>query len=832
MNPIYRFFINGSQVSPIYKDDLAKEYELETNQRFYRAKLSGKITFVGADFDLLAAQPFDTEFLLDIHKSNDLGLTWDEDYYHAKFMKTDGQWDEDDKRLVVQPDPIDEYNDVLAGLEKEYDLVKIAPEIQQMVMRRRPLIQIYIPGDSIVSCFIGGTYWEQSANATTDLEDLETVYHFALCNLLKEVNVTVNGTPTAANGLYTGRMSITNEGGLEKMVGTLRRQGDTTYYLYVEQLKLTMWAQFGGLLCRLIRQSDGAIMHEFQQVSSDDYDNYEFDMTAVTGTGTAHGEMTTYRIYARYLLDVDTIQGLTTYPVPADDIVENNRNYRRVIGYAIDVGYISMRFSNEPTEWGLADNGQYFLPPASIFGQQFYPIARSTWRYASIWFGFHVLDWILEEAGRRDYVLRDNYPVASCIQKLLNQFAPGITHEATPDYSEFLYSGFNPISGQSFRLFVTPKNNVLVGDYDKPAQKAPTTLQQFTAMLRDCFKCFWFIDDGKFRIEHIQWFRNGGSYSGGTLIGADLTTITNVRNAKKWGFHSSAWEFDKVDLPERYQFKWMDDVTPSFEGEPMQVISKYVTAGKIEDINVSNFTTDIDYMLLNPGNVSNDGFALFAAVLANALANPDITPGFGGSSGTAGQTSPRYAIRSGLRGRPAIARFQASTDANGSTAHLTFYSGGSIISNQGNVTLSQSTQTFAISCNIPANADEITFTVSGYGTFFFYDLEVQNMYELPFVTRSVLGVDYIMQNGLLSWTTLQPNYYIYDLPAMNVLINGMQSMVMGIERKKKQQVQYPSIDDPNPMLLIKTYLGNGQVDKISINLHSRMNKVTLKYDTE
>ena len=44
MNPIYKFTIATNDnlqkvVNPTYKDDLAKEYELETNQRFYRRGL-------------------------------------------------------------------------------------------------------------------------------------------------------------------------------------------------------------------------------------------------------------------------------------------------------------------------------------------------------------------------------------------------------------------------------------------------------------------------------------------------------------------------------------------------------------------------------------------------------------------------------------------------------------------------------------------------------------------------------------------------------------------------------------------------------------------------
>ena len=156
------------ETKPVYKDDLAKEYELETNQRFYRAKLSGKISFIRQDYDYIMSQNFESQFYFLMGKSNDGGRTWDNEYYRGKFFMTDCEFDDDNKKCTVQPDPLDDYNDVLAGLEKEYNLITLAPEINRVLFDKRPLIQIYIPGDSIVSCFLGGTNWEQDANATTD----------------------------------------------------------------------------------------------------------------------------------------------------------------------------------------------------------------------------------------------------------------------------------------------------------------------------------------------------------------------------------------------------------------------------------------------------------------------------------------------------------------------------------------------------------------------------------------------------------------------------------------------------------------------------------------
>lgn len=734
MTPKYRFFLqigeDGTKqtVRPNYKDDLTLDYELETNQRFYRAKLSGKINFVRADYDIINDAPFDSEFFLYIEKSDDWGQTYNQ-YYKAKFMKTDCTFNDDDKLVTVQPETKDQYNDVLAGLEKEYNLIELTPQIEFLTIRKRPLIQIYVPGDSIVSCFLGGTNWEQDANATTDQNALIQTYHFALCNILKEIRITSNGSPAVISGLYTGRMAT--GASADVFEGKLYPELNVNYYIYISQQRINGGLPFGIAVVEIRKQSDDTVMFRYSKVTTSPFDTLEFDLTAVEGsgaTGTMHADMKSYNIYARYLCDVEKIDDLNTYPLPADDIVDNNRNYRRAIGYAIDVAFISNNFSDTPTEWGLADNGKYFAPPYSIFGQTFYPIARSTWRYASLWFGFYMMDWILEEKARKAYTLRDAFTLSSCINVLLKEFAPGITHEATPEYSQFLYNTNNPISGQSFKLLISQKSNIINGEYKTPAQKAPITLQQIMTMLRDIYKCYWYIEDGKFKIEQVSWFRNGGSYGYNPIIDYDLTQLENVRNGKKLAFATSEYSFDKVDMPERYQFEWMDDVTTPFEGLPIEITSKYVTAGKIEEINISNFTSDIDLMLLNPGAISSDGFALFAAV----------TPSGGGQL------------------------------------------------------------------------------------------------ELPFIRQTVDSVEYFLQNGYLAFINIQPTYWVYDMPARNFKINNSPYYAMGgLERKKKQTLNFPAgTTDPNPMQLVKTYIGNGQVDKLSVNLCSRNIKATLKYDTE
>lgn len=725
----YRFFLQIGEtgekqiVTPNYKDDLELDYELETNQKFYRTRLSGKINFVRADYNIINNSSFNSEFFLYIEKSDNWGKTYNP-YYKAKFMKTDCTINDDDKLITVQPETIDEYNNVLAGLEKEYNLINLAPKIEFLTIRKRPLIQIYVPGDSIISCFLGGTTWEQDVTEQiTDTNVLRTKYYFSLASTLIEIQVTgINGAPSIYDGLYVGSL---NDGDVSQGI---QYQGDfrafdSGYYIHYEK-----WTGAAGNGEHYFFYDVNDKLLYFYESNGDITNKI---ITVPNYQGAANGDLKfdikRYGVWARYLCDVDKIGSTPTYQIPSNDIVDNNRNYQRVIGYQVNIARISNYFSEEPTEYGLADNGKYFNPPYSLYGQVFYPIARSTWRYASIWFAFYVVDWIVEEKARKAYTLRDCFYLASCINVLLKQIAPGITHEATPEYSHFLYDSNNPIFGQSFKLLISQKSNIINGEYKTPAQKAPITLQQIMTMLRDIYKCYWYIEDGKFKIEQINWFRNGGSYEYNPIIDYDLTKLENIRNGKKLAFGTSEYSFDKIDMPERYQFEWMDDVTTPFEGLPIEITSKYVTAGKIEEINISNFTSDIDYMLLNPGSISPDGFALFAAV----------TPSGGGQL------------------------------------------------------------------------------------------------ELPFTRQTVNNVEYYIQNGFLAFINIQPTYWVYDMPARRFKINNSESYSIGIQRKKKQTLNFPAgPKEPNPMKLVKTYIGNGQVEKLSVNLCSRNIKATLKYDTE
>ncbi len=818
MNPIYKFTLSANgqsqQAYPVYKDDLAIEYALEQNQEFYRGKLSGKLTFQKDDYLFIRSKAFDTQFDVVISISYDGGQTWTV-YWSGQFWKTDCKFNEDDQTAVVTPNVNDRYNAVLAGMDKEYNLIDLAPVIQPVKLDKRPMIQVYVPGQTVVGCFLSGMWWEQECDAVTDESALENTYHFAKNKTARVVEVTQQGTPVIPE-LYFG----------EPYSGT----GTTDYVKGAYKFEHFYVSQSGGAAeyFYIKRVSDGAPLW-FAGFVNQAPKTYPIELTLNPVEGSeAAGDIKLYihdvPVFARYVTDVEQALGLNTYPIPDDDIVENNRNYSRVTSYYFpNTIWISDYLTTTPTKWGIYQPGLYYDAgiPASIGYGDAYPIARAAWSRISFWFVFDVFDWLTEEYWRKEYTLKDAFPIWSVISVLLAKVAPGVTHGGTTDYSQFLY-GINPIIGIAQRLFITPKSNVISSGYDQPAQKAPVTLKRVTDMLRDCFRCYWFIDEqNRFRIEHISYFMRGGTYTGQPVVGIDLTQQIVTRNGKPWSYARNQYEFDKPEMAARYQFGWMDDVTELFDGYPIDIISKYVNPDNIEQIDVSQFTSDVDYILLNPGAISKDGFVLLGAKKGvekqnSAYADTSSQNRFEcvvSGDFKAGETITVYMSNANGILADNIASIRDNTDETIGVA-----TGNSIAT----IILPRSTNEIRVTKNVGGVVGDGTITVIVTQT---------NEYKLPYVNFDFDGTDHILQNAWVSFMFLQ-QYYMFDMPAWNVEINGVEQWVRGIKKLKTQTIKFPVLTEPDMFNLIKTGLGNGTIQKMSVNLSSRNANTTLKYDTE
>lgn len=730
MNPIYRWSLDFDttivDVHPIYKDDLSLEYALEQSQKFFRAKLSGKITLVGVDADYIINAPFYTEFTLVITKSEDLGRTWSM-YYVCHFYKTDCTINEDDKSIEVQPSVLDNYNDILNGLEKEFNILEMPLAIQPITATKRPMLQIYEDGEDIISCITAGNSFETD-RINDDVSPASC--HFSVSNKLWQIHFLDNqiyGLDDDFLGMFRGI----------NQTEPFDRFYNDEYYYYIEYFESVEfadpdWNYFNGL--RIKNILNNVTIWEFKQSNTSGWMDIPntITFTNLSDQTTITAEKTEKSIFARLVCDVTEVldqqqQTRQTYRISNNDIAADNRNYQYCIGVVISRIYQSDRLSTTPTKWGRADNGYYFLPPDDA--NPYIPVARSKWGNTSLWVAIPTfLAWYDEHAAKQ-YTIKDTYPLATVINALLSKVAPNITFNETATCSQFFYddtiaSGVASVLNGT-RPFISPKSNILLGEYQEPAQKAPITLKTVFDMLAKVYGCYWYIKSDKtLVIEHISWFKNGGRYSGSPAIGFDLTSLENIPNGKKWAFATSQYQYDKMDMPARYQFEWMDEVSDMFKGKPINVLSKFVTENKVEEINIANFSSDIDLMLLAAEKFSKDGFTLLQAQAV---------------------------------------------------------SGG---------------------------------------------------YILPFSTYSDGVYQYTLQNYMVAMIFLQSHFLTYDMPSWSIELNGTATTAAGIQRAKKQTITFPvGNDDPDMNKLVKTYLGNGQFDRLSINLSSRSAKATLKYNT-
>ena len=619
----YRFILKNGAAEhiaiPNWKSDMAKEYAFESGQMFRRANLSGDLVFHDKDYDWIMLQPFAAKIIVILQVSwQDNGVYVN--YWQGEFYRTDCTINIDDKSIKVKPAVSDQYNAILAGLEKEYDLIPLKPAIQSVNLKRRPMLQIYTAGESIVSCFLGGMAWEQEVSDNTyTSSQLQDNFHFGVIGQF--IQITFAGTPPEGlggsfngmwqHGNFQGEWDdFANEQGVYYMTYFQRKAINpmTSEYSYVNGLRIYAIGTTTPILWEYIQEySESGGYHSYQPIPA------TFTMIGQGGRTDLSASWTGSDVFGRF---VTAFKPSGAYDIPTDDIVTYNRNYKYCIPYTYS-GIVRMtnRTSDTPTEWGKRGDGKYYEKPYLNADEQLvvmaqYPIARSGWEQSSIWLQWNAGMTLTEEQLSKQMTLRDAYTLEAVIAALLSQVAPNLSFAATAAYSEFLY-GNNPLTNTWGRLVVTPKSNLMVAEYSQPAQKAMITLQEVFNMLKNALGCYWFIDDNnRLRIEHISYFKNGGSYSGTPAVQVNVNELINSRNGHSWVKGTSTYSFDKMDMTQRFEYSWADETTTPFKGNAIEVISPFVEQGKVEDISIAKFNSDIDYIMLNPSNVSEEGFAL------------------------------------------------------------------------------------------------------------------------------------------------------------------------------------------------------------------------------
>ena len=609
--------INGvytqNDVHPVFGDDIKINISREENQIFKREKIEGTFKFVGNEFDLIYQCSIFTKFTLEIYR---------EDVFvgSADFIRTNCEFNLDDKICSVKLTTKDIYEKILNGYENKYNLVKLAPQRESVTLTKRAVLQFYVRGENVVTNVVGGVHYEQSCKEVYDADKLKDIYHFggylplSYIDIKKIIDVTA---PADILGRYFIDTSIVSGRSIIYINGNNSRYRIQITYLGTEWRLILIDSTPDKALA-------GASIPSMQIGSQD----ITFEKAGSSGGNYASGTFNSDGdLYCRVLLPKHFDNSYERNM--ADDITDYDSNYPYVGSVSLDKFAPKMKMvvdkSNAPTEWGIDSEGKYFVYPTLTADQQKngsspIPIGQSHWERMSSWLLSDDDVNNLVDDFDDTFVLKDSYPIWSAIAVLLKEIDDTITFEGTQDYSMFLYlSGTNPyIYSYDFpshrnALHITPISNIKKTFYEQAAQRGEISLKQILDMLRNVYNCYWFIDSEKrLRIEHIVYFKNGNSYtSEKPTPSIDVTIKKNLPTGESWGFAQNTVEYETDKCPARYEFKWGDKCTYPFVGEPVDVKDIYLDASRKESVGIENFLADIDYIVSNPSGVSDDLFAVF-----------------------------------------------------------------------------------------------------------------------------------------------------------------------------------------------------------------------------
>ena len=608
--------INGvytqNDVHPVFGDDIKINISREENQIFKREKIEGTFKFVGNEFDLIYECSIFTKFTLEIYR---------EDAFvgSANFIRTDCEFNLDDKICSVKLTTKDIYEKILNGYDNKYNIVKLAPKRESVTLTKRAILQFYVRGENVVTNVVGGVHYEQSCKEVYDASDLKDIYHFGGYLPLSYIYINNVIDATAPSDVLGGYFIDKSIGGSAAIIYVNKENPrfriQLTYNI-AEWVLLLIDSTTDKTLASAgvpnVQSGSQAITFVKAGSSGGDY---------ASGTYNSDGDL-----YCRLLLPK---QSDNSFQRSMDnDITDYDSNYPYVSSVSLGQFAPKMKMvvdkSTTPTEWGIDSGGTYFMYPTLDADQQKkgvspIPIGQSHWERMS--------SWLLSDDDVSDlvddfdttFVLKDSYPIWSAIAVLIKEIDDNISFEDTKDYSMFLYSGaLQEIYSYDFlgcrnALHITPISNIKKTFYEQAAQKGEISLKQILDMLRNVYNCYWFIDsDKRLRIEHIVYFKNGNSYTTEKPIPTiDVTNKKNLPTREGWGFAQNTVEYETGKCPARYEFKWGNDCTYPFLGEPIDVKDIYLDASRKESVGIENFLADIDYIVSNPSEVSDDLFAVF-----------------------------------------------------------------------------------------------------------------------------------------------------------------------------------------------------------------------------
>lgn len=874
---------------PLYGDDISVTKNMESDEWFLRRKLDGKMTFVRGDFDWIMGCDFDGTFKMTVQSSTD-GTNW-YDYLTGSFSRANLEIDEDNQRAVLNGiSEGDEYNVIENGKKETYDLMKVIPdgdakEVQGQVHPALAMVDYRSTTINKSDIFCGGaatgggykeneeTGWNTNNKVVSD----EKWYFNG--NVYTEAQVKMKANHTEANGLYAGILqysttwsdawfpvgTLTCNNGYRIVISTYRERDDEPPFAYLNYRRI-----------RILDSNDNELFENLTILGMVETSPAEIVFDYTESPGMWVDKLSIMFHYIRATL-------LTQSGGNADNVLDTGDYYKRMAAFNNQDGGLSIAITTNTVEQpnghrllpGTGEQGttpMYFAPPDE--SHDWIPLAEYGWQYASMWYTItpSVDNGLLDESKIGTFRWTRCWTLGTCLNRLLRKITDNkVTFDESAAGSEFLYATVNPVTnGEPFEYLFTQKSNVMNpggGDSAQSAARCNVTLDWFLEFMRNGLNLYWWLEPRNggtyaFRVEHVEWFRRGGSYTGQLNAQINLTEIKPRRNflrngdaAKHLDDQLHKYTYDMQGMTEKYTFSWQGDGgSDAFKGNPMIFRAGWIEKGSSESHEVDNIFADLAWLMLNAGSdtassKNYEGIFAFSGYLADATVQwkensaPTLTNGY-------------WVLTSG--------RFINAlyyiwlTMPQGMTATVTI-DDLSIINPGPSIFIGTWTGTGepqVISLN-----DRSTFQrTMTLRVLFSGDASQVTIHRIHALTGQVYNVpnvdnlldDGYLQNGPLAWPWLQNEYLHYDVPArrwgfkadsadeLDNIPNGWLDNGT-VKLCKKQEVPLlplPTKSDEDS--LDKGVIGGlrdsnnqlqtGIVKEAKINLSSRNASLTLMYD--
>lgn len=835
---------------PLHGDDLAISIDREQGEWYYTRNLDGKLVFKRDDYDWIMAREFDGTFTLNIKESHDNGSTWF-DYFTGTFSRASLEIDQDNHQATLNGLKEGVEDLIKNGAKEDYDLMKLIPdsyakEVQGQVPPALALVDYRSTSIDKSDIFCGGAataggYDSKHADSGFNVGVRVTSddsWNFR--GVFAEAQMK-NDSVTNANGLYAGTLSY-NPGpdpGIDYYLsGTL--YGPNGYYMVMGWSYIEV-AGHDVKIRSLILYDSNDIEIEMKTIgySTDLHDN-------VSPSSLIFGTVTVYFHYIRATL-------LTQSGGNADNILDTGDYYKRMAafqGSGLTVT-ITANTSEQPNGHRMVPGSdeyggtpQYFAPPDTE--HNWIPLAEDNWNYGSMWYTIQpsVANGLTDPAKIGTFRWTRCWTIGCCIMHLLKRITNDkVVFSESTDYSQFLYGNPNPVEGhEPFQWLVTQKSNVM-----RPAaggaSRCPVRLDWFFELLRNAFNCYYWFEkrnDGKydFKIEHVEYFRHGGTYTPNTQDDPplDLTRLKPVRNflrngqpAKRYADQTNRYTFDLDGMVEKYTYSWQGDGGgDDFKGNPMYFRAGWIEKGSSEDHQVDNIFADLGWLMLNAGTATEssknyDGLFIFGGY------RPMMPDAWNENSAPLDEwmvfTTDNRPVRCDLY----------ITAPEGQQMGIN--TGSSMVSVTGTGTMQHIAMT-GVGFDFGTNyTDVVIHRIHARSGNVFYVPNVRNLLRTNIVNY--------LQNGCLAWPWLQCEYLHYDIPAakwtyLKDEYTDNPDLVWEpdgtIKMVRKQTLAVVPVPDASTeeaivdIMGVKTGLGTGIIDNAKINLSSRNAEMTIIYD--